>query len=231
MPDEDKTEVTLADVLKPVDDAAAPAAEAPATTETPPSKYAGKSADELAKMLEDAQSMIGRQSAEIGEVRRLADGLIQAQLKTGGTTTQEVSEPEDVTITADVLEDPDKTADAIQRLIDRKVAEQLRPVNDRVGQLSTANLLKRLDDDHPSWRETTQSKEYTEWVKASPVRQRLAREGNEGNYDSGHELLSMWEALHPTAPADAATNTDPNADALKAATPGEPVDVTPFMIR
>ena len=47
-----------------------------------PEKYKGKSLDEIVKMHQEAEKLIGRQAQEVGEVRKLADELIKQQLNT-----------------------------------------------------------------------------------------------------------------------------------------------------
>ena len=56
---------------------AAPEQEAPKI----PEKYAGKSLDEIVKMHQEAEKLIGRQAQEVGEVRKLADSLLKQQLE------------------------------------------------------------------------------------------------------------------------------------------------------
>ena len=42
-----------------------------------PEKYRGKSLDEVVKMHQEAEKLIGKQAQEVGEVRKLADELIK----------------------------------------------------------------------------------------------------------------------------------------------------------
>ena len=46
-----------------------------------PDKYKGKSLDEIVKMHQEAEKMIGRQAQEVHEVRSLADQLLKRQLE------------------------------------------------------------------------------------------------------------------------------------------------------
>jgi putative protein kinase ArgK-like GTPase of G3E family len=67
-----------------------------------PPKYKGKSLDEIVKMHQEAEKLIGRQAQEVGEVRKLADELIKRQLD----TKQEVTATKEDEI--DFFEDPKK---------------------------------------------------------------------------------------------------------------------------
>ncbi len=46
-----------------------------------PSKYQNKSLEEIVKMHQEAEKLIGRQAQEVGEVRKLADELIKQHSK------------------------------------------------------------------------------------------------------------------------------------------------------
>jgi len=47
-----------------------------------PEKYRGKALDEIIRMHQEAEKLIGRQAQEVGEVRKLADSLLKQQLET-----------------------------------------------------------------------------------------------------------------------------------------------------
>ena len=65
-----------------------------------PDRYRGKSIEDVVKMHQEAEKVIGRQAQEVGEVRKLADELIKQNL---GAKSQpiEKQEPE-----VDFFEDP-----------------------------------------------------------------------------------------------------------------------------
>jgi len=45
-----------------------------------PDKYQGKSVEDIVKMHQEAEKLIGKQAQEVGEVRRLADELLKREL-------------------------------------------------------------------------------------------------------------------------------------------------------
>lgn len=78
-----------------------------------PDKYAGKSVQDIVRMHQEAEKLLGRQSAEVGDLRKVVDQYIQTQLtpaQANNHTQQE--EPEDE---IDFFSDPEK---AVQRAID-----------------------------------------------------------------------------------------------------------------
>lgn len=222
MPEESK-QTTLSDVIKPIE----PPTEKPAAAPVEDNPYGGKSVEELTEALaardksyDELRKLQSRQANELGEARRLADQLIRTDLEKR-TIATEPSKTVDINL--DSFDDPKEATAAISAMIDRRVEERLAGVQAKVGELTGMTVEQRLNNDHPDWRSIVMSQEYTDWVKASKVRTRLAQEGNGGDYDSGHELLSMWEAIHPKAAATAGDSQDPTPDpkqeeALKSAT-------------
>ncbi len=71
--------------------------------ENVPTKYKGKSLDEIIRMHQEAEKLIGRQAQEVGEVRKLADELIKRQLEPKQVETEATKEDE-----IDFFEDPKK---------------------------------------------------------------------------------------------------------------------------
>jgi len=58
-----------------------------------PDRYRGKSIEDIVKMHQEAEKVIGRQAQEVGEVRKLADELIKQNLG-GKSQPVEKQEPE-----------------------------------------------------------------------------------------------------------------------------------------
>lgn len=78
-----------------------------------PDKYAGKSVQEIVRMHQEAEKLLGRQSAEVGDLRKVVDQYIQTQLSSAQASNQQKQEnPEDE---IDFFSDPEK---AVQRAID-----------------------------------------------------------------------------------------------------------------
>ena len=73
-----------------------------------PEKYRDKSLDEIVRMHQEAEKLIGKQAQEVGEVRKLADELIKQNLGTRQQTRQE--EPE-----VDFFENPQQAVQKIGR--------------------------------------------------------------------------------------------------------------------
>jgi hypothetical protein len=150
-----------------------------------PDRYRGKSIEDVVKMHQEAEKVIGRQAQEVGEVRKLADELIKQNLG-GRSQPVEKQEPE-----VDFFEDPQK---AIQKTVDthpdiiaaRQAALEFR-------QLQTQQKIAQA---HPDYSQIGADPEFANWVKSSPVRISLYAKANaEYDFDAANELLSTYKEL------------------------------------
>src|SRR4030042_6468845 len=67
-----------------------------------PEKYKGKTAEDIIRMHQEAEKLIGKQAQEVGEVRKLADELLKQSLASRQQQTK-TEEPE-----VDFFENPQK---------------------------------------------------------------------------------------------------------------------------
>jgi hypothetical protein len=149
-----------------------------------PEKYQGKSVDDIIRMHQEAEKLIGKQAQEVGEVRRLADDLIKQNLQTNHKPI--VEEPE-----VDFFEDPQK---AIRRTVDQH--PDVLAAKQATQEFKRMNIQQKLAATHPDFQQVVQDAGFTEWVKASPVRLGLyAKADGEYDFDSANELLSTYKQL------------------------------------
>lgn len=147
-----------------------------------PEKYRGKSVEDVIKMHQEAEKVVGRTMNEVHEVRKLADELIKSQL-----TPKVVAEkPKEV----DFFENPQE---AIRQQIENhprvQAAEQF------AMQAQREQAKQRLGQLHPDAQQVIGDAEFQNWVKASPVRTRLFQQADNYDLDSANELLSTYKEL------------------------------------
>lgn len=150
-----------------------------------PDKYKNKSLEDIVKMHQEAEKMIGKQAQEVHEVRSLADQLLKRQLEEGNKQTVE-SAPE-----VDFFENPQ---DSINRAIENNPAVlEAKQANLEFKRMKTA---QQLSAKHPDMNTLVQDTGFQEWVKASPVRLSLyAKADAEFDFSSADELLSTYKEL------------------------------------
>jgi hypothetical protein len=177
-----------------------------------PEKYKGKSMDDIIKMHQEAEKLIGRQAQEVGEVRKLADELIKRQIT---PQEQPVKAIEDDT---DFFADPVK---AVNKAVEAHPAVvQAQQAAMQMARMQTAN---RLAQSHPDYTQVIADPEFASWVNESPIRQRLyVAADKQFDFDSANELLANFKALkkmkQETVQQAAQQLQDQRNQTLKAAT-------------
>ena len=149
-----------------------------------PDKYRHKSLDQIVRMHQEAEKLIGKQAQEVGEVRKLADELIKQNLSSRQQTRQE--EPE-----VDFFENPQK---AIQRTVDNH--PDILAARQVTQEMKRAQIQQRLAQEHPDFGDIARDQDFANWVKSSPVRIKIFEQADAGyDYDSANELLSTYKQL------------------------------------
>ena len=147
-----------------------------------PSKFKGKSPDEIVEAYVNLEKELGRKGQEIGELRKLTDQLLQRELAPPPTPRPVETKEEDV----DFFDDPKK---AVKTMLE----QELRPVKDKLVQSGRETTVAKLNSTFPEWKETVGSTEFKEWVAKSKVRTALYRAADQAfDYDAASELLSTY---------------------------------------
>ena len=183
------------------------AVESKTTTELP-EKYRDKSLEDIIRMHQEAEKLIGKQAQEVGEVRKLADELIKQNL---GPKQQQVKEEEPE---VDFFENPQKAVQAtIEKHPDVLAARQASMEFRRM------QTQQKLAQEHPDFTQLVGDSEFQTWVKSSPVRLALyAKADAEFDFDSANELLSTFKQLRGVKAQQAEQKSDASrAKSMKAA--------------
>src|SRR5210317_67528 len=145
------------------------------TQETPtdeddgiPDKYQGKDIKDIVRMHQEAEKLLGRQSSEVGELRRIVDDFVKTQLaekeQAHASTAQEI----------DFFEDPQKAVEyAINNHPKLKEAEAV------TAQMRHHESLARLKSQHPDFENIIQDQKFMDWVGKSKVRTSLLQQADQ----------------------------------------------------
>tara|TARA_R110000824_G_scaffold224063_2_gene411753 strand:- start:149 stop:952 length:804 start_codon:yes stop_codon:yes gene_type:complete len=150
-----------------------------------PSKFQGKSVNEIVGSYENLEKELGRKGQEIGELRKLTDQILKQQLTTNenGTTTE--SQEEEI----DFFDDPNtavsKAIENHPKFREFEAQQAIQKANVSTQQLKAA---------HPDYTEVISDPKFQEWVQKSSVRTNLFVSAN-NNYDlpAAMELLENWK--------------------------------------
>jgi len=173
-----------------------------------PEKYRAKSLEEVVRMHQEAEKLIGKQAQEVGEVRKLADELLKQNLSAKQQRIQE-EEPE-----VDFFENPQK---AVQATIDKH--PDVLAARQAGQDFKRMQIQQKLAQDHPDYSQVVNDPEFQTWVKSSPVRVGIyAKADAEFDYDSANELLSTFKQLRSVkAQQSEQASTATRAKSMKAA--------------
>jgi hypothetical protein len=172
-----------------------------------PDQYRNKTPAELIKMHQEAESRIGQQGQEVGQLRSVVDDFILKQTK-----STEPEEAEEI----DFFADPDKAVE--HKIANHPTLKQLEQLGVQMHQSQT---LSALQQKHPDLKEIASSAEFQKWVTGSKVRQQLyAQANNQYNYDAADELFSTWKDIRNVAKQTVEVERKERKQALNAASTG-----------
>ena len=149
-----------------------------------PEKYRGKSLEEVVRMHQESEKLIGRQAQEVGENRRLLDQFIKQQLE----TKQEA--PPSKAQEIDYFEDPAKAIN--QAVENNPILKQLQEQQAQQAQLVAKQTIEKA---HPDYLSVAQSDDFAAWIQASKVRVQLFAQASNYDVDSALELLETYKSI------------------------------------
>jgi hypothetical protein len=177
-----------------------------------PEKYQGKSVEELVQMHQELEKFSGKQSTEVGELRKVVDNYIQTELSTQQAPQQQQEEDDEV----DFFVDP-KTA--VSRAIDNH--PKIREAEAYTQQAKQQATLSQLKSNHPDMESILQDPKFAEWIKGSKVRTQLFVQADQGyDYDAAHELFSLWKERNQVVQQTANVEKQARKNTLKSASTG-----------
>jgi hypothetical protein len=185
--------------------------EQPQEQPTVPEKYQGKSLEEVVQMHQEAEKLLGRQSGEVGELRKVVDDYIASQTPT--QAPQQNVEPED---DIDYFTDPQG---AVNRAIENH--PKIREAEQYSTQYKQQAALATLSTKHPDMQEILGDPKFAEWIKASKIRTQLfVAADQQYDADAADELFSLWKERKAVTQQTADVEKQARKQQLKAANTG-----------
>jgi len=177
-----------------------------------PEKYQGKSVEDLVQMHQELEKFSGKQSTEVGELRKLVDDHIQTQLSTQQAPQQQQQQDDEV----DFFVDPHN---AVNRAIDNH--PKIKEAEAYTQQARQQATLSQLKSNHPDMESILQDPKFAEWIKGSKVRTKLFVQADQSyDYDAAHELFSLWKERSQVVQQTANVEKQARKNTLKSASTG-----------
>lgn len=176
-----------------------------------PEKFRNKSVEDVIESYQNLEKQYGKQGNEMGELRKLADSLIQKNLQESNTQSP-----------ADILENELSEDDFILNPVDavkRVVEDALRPVKQELTKAQSDQTMQRVLNAHPDVESVVGSAQFEKWVMDSKPRQEMWLKANSGDFEYADELLTQYKALNSVKDLEQqATIQTAKEEELKAAT-------------
>ena len=185
--------------------------EQPQEQSTVPEKYQGKSLEEVVQMHQEAEKLLGRQSGEVGELRKVVDDYISSQTPT--QAPQQIVEPEE---DIDYFTDPQG---AVNRAIENH--PKIREAEQYTVEYKKQSSLATLQAKHPDMQTILGDPKFAEWIKASKIRTQLfVAADQQYDSDSADELFTLWKERKVVTQQTANVEKQARKQTLKAASTG-----------
>ena len=171
-------------------EAQAPEEQKEAVQEQPelPEKYRGKSLEDIVKMHQESEKLIGKQAREVGEHRKFFDEMTKRELLKNKATDQPV-----------VYEDPNDTffkepTVAVDDRINNHPA--IKDAQEAAMVVKAQSALQQLQQKFPDFKDVVNDGQFFDWVNKSSIRQKLHKQANEGyDLEAASELISTWKDI------------------------------------
>jgi hypothetical protein len=177
-----------------------------------PEKYQGKSLEEVVQMHQEAEKLLGRQSSEVGELRKVVDDYISSQTPTPAPQQQYVEPEDDI----DYFTDPQA---AVNRAIENH--PKIREAEQYTAQYKKQSSLATLQTKHPDMQTILKDPKFAEWIKASKIRTQLFVQADQQyDADAADELFSLWKERKTVAQQTAQVEKQARKQQVRAANTG-----------
>ena len=178
---------------------------------TIPEKYRNKPVEEIVRMHQEDEKLLGRQSSEVGELRRIVDDFIKA--KVNEAKKESVNNNSDTEI--DFFDNP---REAVNKAISS--SEEIQQMKELLAHQKQQEVLSKISATHPDYVEIVQDESFIDWVKGSPVRVELLQRADKYDFYAANELLSSWKERKDFVSKAKQVNEKDRKQQIKAASTG-----------
>ena len=159
-----------------------------------PPKFAGKSAKDIADSYQNLEKELGRKSQEIGELRKLSDSFLQAEISRNASSPDETnpSQPETTTNQIDTDEYFNDPANAVNSAIENH--PQFKELRKTQETQAKSNSKSKLNKKHPDYQKVVSDPKFQEWVNKSNIRKSLYEAADGYNFEAADELIGNFKS-------------------------------------
>jgi hypothetical protein len=176
-----------------------------------PEKYQGKEVKDIVAMHQNAEKLLGKQSQEVGELRKVVDDFIRSQ-----TVQQQQPEAQDDLDELDFFENPKA---AVSRMLENHPS--VKQSQNMAIELKKQETVAKLKSQHPEYTTILADGKFIEWIGKSKVRTSLLQRADQDyDYDSADELFSLWKERQNIVSDMKRTNSTARKQSVRSASTG-----------
>jgi hypothetical protein len=184
--------------------------EAKETTSDIPDKYKDKSLEDIVRMHQEAEKLLGKQSSEVGDLRKSVDDLLKAKLNEDANSPTKEEEPE-----LDFYDDP---KGSVSKAVEN--SETIVQMKEMLAKQQQQTILKQIGEKHPDYEEIIKNENFVDWIKSSAVRTELFQRADKYDFNAADELLSNWKEIKGVVEKTESLNEKDRKLQVKAASTG-----------
>ena len=184
--------------------------EAKETTPDIPDKYKDKSLEDVVRMHQEAEKLLGKQSSEVGDLRKSVDELLKVKLSEDAKSPNKKEEPE-----LDFYEDP---KGSVSKAVEN--SETMIQMKELLAKQQQQEVMGRIAEKHPDFESIVKNENFVNWVSKSEVRTELFQRADKYDFNAADELLSNWKEIKGIVEKTESINEKDRKLQLKAASTG-----------
>ena len=184
--------------------------EAKETTSDIPDKYKDKSLEDIVRMHQEAEKLLGKQSSEVGDLRKSVDDLLKAKLNEDANSPKKEEELE-----LDFYDDP---KGSVSKAVEN--SETIVQMKEMLAKQKQQTILKQIGEKHPDYEEIIKNQNFVDWIKSSVVRTELFQRADKYDFNAADELLSNWKEIKGVVEKTESLNEKDRKLQVKAASTG-----------
>ena len=180
------------------------------TTSDIPDKYKDKSLEDIVRMHQEAEKLLGKQSSEVGDLRKSVDELLKVKLSEDAKSPKKEEEPE-----LDFYDDP---KGSVNKAVEN--SETIIQMREMIANQQKQHILKQISEKHPDYETIIKDNNFLDWIEKSQVRTELLQRADKYDYNAADELLSNWKEIKGVVEKTESLNEKDRKLQVKAASTG-----------
>jgi hypothetical protein len=175
-----------------------------------PDKYRDKSLEDVVRMHQEAEKLLGKQSSEVGSLRKSVDELLKVKFNEDANNNKKEEEPE-----LDFYDDP---RGSVNKAVEN--SSTMLQMKELLAKQAQQEVMGKIANKHPDFESIVKNESFIDWISKSEVRTELFQRADKYDFNAADELLSNWKEIKGIVEKTDSINEKDRKLQLKAASTG-----------